>query len=255
MKPRVEGLWNLHEVFVNVGVQLDFFVLFSSFCGLVGQWGQANYAASNTFLDAFVQFRHGLGLSASAIDIGAIEDVGYVSQSPAVLDHFKSLHSLTLTEQELLDSVELAIKRSKPSQGFCGAFTNPSIFGIGLRSFKPLDDPSCRLIWKRDVRFSIYRNLEQKAKAVEASQGGGLQSFYSMVDRDASYLLGPAALQMLALEIGKVLFGYLLRAEEDIRVDVKLDDLGIDSLVAIELKNWCRQHLNFETSVMTIMKW
>lgn len=222
---------------------------------MVGQWGQANYAASNTFLDSFVQFRHSLGLSASAIDIGAIEDVGYVSQSPAVLEHFKSLHSLTLTEQELLDSVELAIKRLKPSQSFAGAFTNPPTFGIGLRSFKLLDDPACRLIWKRDIRFSIYRNLEQKVKAVEPSQGGGLQSFYSMVDRDASCLLDPAALQTLALEIGKDLSGYLLRAEEDIRVNVKLDSLGIDSLVAIELRNWCRQRLNFETSVMTIMKW
>lgn len=160
--------------------------------------GQGKYAASNRCLDSFVQFRHGLELSASAIDIGAIEDVGYVSQSPTVLEHFKTLHFLTLSEQELLESVELAIEHSKPCQSFGGAFPNPFAFGIGLRSFKLLHESACRLIWKRDIRFAIYRNLEQKVKTVEASQGGGLQSFYSIVDRDASYLLDPAALQMLA---------------------------------------------------------
>lgn len=50
-------------------------VIFSSYSGLVGQLGQSNYASANTFLDAFVQYRHANGLPASVHDIGVIEDV------------------------------------------------------------------------------------------------------------------------------------------------------------------------------------
>ena len=65
IRPEVEGTWNLHNL---VPKDLDFFVL-SSTCGLLGHYGQANYASANTFLDAFVQYRQNLGLPASVMDI------------------------------------------------------------------------------------------------------------------------------------------------------------------------------------------
>lgn len=43
VQPKVLGTWNLH--YASLGLDLDFFLLFSSWSGLVGQWGQANYAA------------------------------------------------------------------------------------------------------------------------------------------------------------------------------------------------------------------
>jgi hypothetical protein len=86
--PKIQGTWNLHEAFASQF--LDFFVLFSSFSGLLGHWGQANYASANTFLDAFAQYRHGKGLPASVLDISIIEDVGWVSQEPAHLDQLKA---------------------------------------------------------------------------------------------------------------------------------------------------------------------
>jgi hypothetical protein len=73
IKPKVDGTWNLHEA--TKSSPLDFMVLFSSFSGIMGQRGQANYASANTFLDAFVQYRHANGLPASVLDIGPIEDV------------------------------------------------------------------------------------------------------------------------------------------------------------------------------------
>ena len=54
VSPKVQGTWNLHDETLAAGVQLDFFVLFSSMSGTFGQAGQANYAGANTFLDAFV---------------------------------------------------------------------------------------------------------------------------------------------------------------------------------------------------------
>lgn len=50
--PKVQGTWNLHNA--TLKADLDFFLLFRSLSGSVGQPGQANYASANTFLDAFV---------------------------------------------------------------------------------------------------------------------------------------------------------------------------------------------------------
>ena len=47
--------------------------------GIVGNWGQAAYAASNTFMDAFAKYRSSQGLPASTSDIGVVAWVGYVA--------------------------------------------------------------------------------------------------------------------------------------------------------------------------------
>ncbi len=55
--------------------------LFGSLCGMNGQWDHTNYASGNTFLEALVQYHHSYGLPASVFDMGAMEDVGYLSQN------------------------------------------------------------------------------------------------------------------------------------------------------------------------------
>jgi NAD(P)-dependent dehydrogenase (short-subunit alcohol dehydrogenase family) len=80
--PKVQGTWNLHQA--TLSCPLDFFVCFSSVSGVIGQPGQANYAAGNTFLDAFVQYRRSQNLPASSIDIGAMEDAGYLAENKAI---------------------------------------------------------------------------------------------------------------------------------------------------------------------------
>jgi len=113
MSLRVEGTWNLHRALMPE--PLDFFVLFSSLSGIVGQWGQANYAAANTFLDAFAQYRHENGLRASVLDIGMAMDVGYFSQNKVALDNFVASAVHGLREQDFLDSLYPMIAGSTAS--------------------------------------------------------------------------------------------------------------------------------------------
>ena len=112
--PKVQGTWNLHNALTKQEEPLDFFFLFSSVSGTAGQIGQANYAAGNTFMDAFVQYRHSLGLPASTLDIGIMEDVGFLAREKHLLDALKATSLHTLHEQDLLDSLELMIARSYP---------------------------------------------------------------------------------------------------------------------------------------------
>ncbi|MGH8908050.1 MAG: SDR family oxidoreductase, partial [Egibacteraceae bacterium] len=78
MTPKVLGTWNLHEQ--TLDEPLDFFVLFSSVASVVGNPGQGNYAAANTFLDSFAAFRVAQGLPALTVNWGVIADVGYVAR-------------------------------------------------------------------------------------------------------------------------------------------------------------------------------
>ncbi len=78
MAPKVRGTWNLHEV--TAGKPLDFFVCFSSAAAIIGSGGQANYAAANAFMDAFVHARRRQGLHGLSVNWGAWGEVGMAAK-------------------------------------------------------------------------------------------------------------------------------------------------------------------------------
>ncbi|EAW17483.1 putative polyketide synthase, partial [Aspergillus fischeri NRRL 181] len=263
IRPKVDGTWNLHNAVPND--ELDFFVLFSSVCGMVGYYGQANYAAANTFLDAFVQYRHERGLRASVMDIGAVNDVGYISRTPAAKDAMLASAGRLITEQDFLDTLQLTIARSSqapisspaasPQSGTTGLqFQNPSQVTQALECRLPIMHPQNNIIWKRDPRMSIYRNIETVAGDNEATTSG-IKPFLSTVNADPSQLDQPAAAEFLAGEVRDRVATFLMRREDEEPLDLglTLSAAGVDSLVAIEVRNWWKQNLGVEVSVLELM--
>ncbi|WP_026311434.1 type I polyketide synthase [Parafrankia elaeagni] len=72
--PKTLGAWRLHEA--TVGVGLDWLVLYSSMASLLGNPGQAAYAAANSWLDAFADWRSARGLATTVVNWGPWAEVG-----------------------------------------------------------------------------------------------------------------------------------------------------------------------------------
>jgi len=81
LAPKVLGAWNLHQS--TLSLQLDFFVLFSAAATLIGSPGQGNYAAANAFMDALAHHRRSRGLTALSINWGAWAEKGMASRLTA----------------------------------------------------------------------------------------------------------------------------------------------------------------------------
>lgn len=249
--PKIKGTWNLHEAFASQS--LDFFMLFSSFSGLLGHWGQANYAAAKTFLDAFAQYRHGLGLPTSVLDISIIEDVGWVSQEPQL----KATAAYSLKEQHLLGSLELVIIKSAPqtweTKSPMDSYMNTSQIDLGMRMTMPIAADTNRCICKRGIRIGLYRNLENSGVDDAGTGNEGLREFLTGVAANPESLKESSSISFLANQIGSTLFSYLMPPIEELDVKQPLSAVGLDSLVAIKLRNWSRQRRGVELSVLEIL--
>jgi aryl carrier-like protein len=260
--PKVQGTFILHEALKNSPI--DWFVLFSSFSGIIGQWNQANYAAANTFLDAFVQYRHRLGLPASVLDLGVVEDHGYMSRSAELTANFKNWGAQTVQEQDLLDAVQLSIESSMPSPtkkdtsktSFLDSveYVERSQLILGLKTSKRLSDPSTRVRWRRDRRMSIYHNDSYTdVQSENRADYAELEALLKNVSDDPTILANDQNVRILIHAIGLKICDLMLLSPEDLDTSASLADVGVDSLIVMEIRSWWKSTFRFSVSTLEFL--
>lgn len=261
LRPKMQGTWNLHHALPK---NLDFFVLFGSISGTLASYGQANYAAGNSFLDSFVRFRHGLGQAASVIDIAAIGDIGYVAETKDVAERIGRAFGRLGTEQEFLDTLQLTMLRSKPEGSprtgpqeahETSSFAEMSQIVMHNNMNPRLSDPSNTSPWRRDARIAIYRNTEEAPPSTSGQNSKKMGLFLVSLTTDPEKLDEPETPALFAQEIARRVSAFLMKEEADDAVldtSQTLAGMGADSLVAIEIRNWWKQTFGTEISILEL---
>lgn len=236
---KVEGTWNLHHVLADT--PLDFFVALSSVAGVIGNRGQAAYSAANVFLDEFMEYRRAQGLPGTTIDLTAVSDAGYLADVDAkrLQEVLKNIGSDTMDEGEVLALLGAAITGdlSKSCSGQC-------ITGLSLNG--TLDH-----FWAQDAKFSV---LYETAKEHHGSGAGGyggpsVPLNVRLHNADSKEAALHICYDALAAKLAQVLVISL----EDMDPSITVASLGLDSLVAIEIRNWIAREANANVQVLELL--
>ncbi|RAK81607.1 putative polyketide synthase [Aspergillus fijiensis CBS 313.89] len=241
LKPKVDGSKHLDEVFADT--PLDFFVLLSSCGATIGTQGQSNYHAANMFMSALAAQRRERGLAASVVHIGFVTDVGYTTrQERAIWEIFARLQFKFISEMDVHHAFAEAIISGRPDSH------RPCEVGVGM---DPLTEPlpaGHKPAWTSDPRFSHYLPSTNVRNEVVARSGqDDLKERFREVSTEAE-----------AVELAQDAFSAKLETmmqlpAGSVSVQVSLIELGIDSLVAVEIRTWFLRELGADIPVLKIL--
>ncbi|XP_027129772.1 uncharacterized protein LOC104937073 [Larimichthys crocea] len=115
-KPKVNGALNLHSATQHC--QLDYFVCYSSISAFLGNASQTNYAAANTFLDMFCQYRRSLGLPGQSINWGAL-NLGLLLNKEHFQRFLEAKGMMVMDVAEIHKGLEECLVLNRPQQAVC----------------------------------------------------------------------------------------------------------------------------------------
>ncbi|MDJ0574306.1 MAG: amino acid adenylation domain-containing protein [Xenococcaceae cyanobacterium MO_234.B1] len=217
MAPKVQGAWNLHSL--TLDSPLDFFILFASSASLLGSAGQANHSAANAFLDALAAYRRAQGLPATTINWGPWGEIGAAARLPEVIERLNQFGIGTIDSQEGIQVLEQAFSKQPVQIG---------VVPIDWSQFRQQQWASAPL-FNDLVAASGESNQQQVAV-------GFLHKLETAPVNDRYALLMAGVRSQIARTLG-------LEDSEKIEPGQRLIDLGLDSLMAIELKNYLQSSL------------
>ena len=240
---KVQGTWNLHNVALEENRPLDFFTMLSSISGVVGQKGQANYAAANVFLDNFAAYRQRLGLAACCVDLGAIEDVGYMSEHTDLLVALDTAAWTRINEPLFHKIVRFSIIQQV-------APINKSSSSQLITSIAIPQQENSQLL--RDARFGgLYFGGSASDKGDNGSEDGSKENkaLFLMLKSGAA---DPQVVIDTVTDVVNKQFMKTLRLSEPMEPGKPLSSYGLDSLAAVEFRNWVRMELKAELTTLDI---
>lgn len=203
--PKVAGSWWLHTA--TADLDLDWWMTFSSASSLLGTPGQGAYAAANAWVDGLVDYRRSLGLPAVGINWGPWAEVGRAQ-------FLAGLGISMITATEGLAAMELALAADRSHTG---------VFSLDARQWFQS--------FPATEKSSLFARLAESV-TVETTEARDQGRIRAELDAAAPEERPARLASAIADEIRSV-----LRSTEPLSHDQAMESLGLDSLMALELRN------------------
>lgn len=226
LEPKLQGAWNLHQA--SLSLPLEYFVLYSSITTVIGNPGQANYVAANAGLEGLVAMRRQQNLPASFVGWGPIADAGYLTRNETVRD--------SLGQRLGKPPLEAAAALNELTSILSGQHSRV----IGNFEWSTL---SRLLPSNTSERFMLLNRNLKKTGLVE-DEGSIQELIAGKTTEETLEIIS----KMVAGEVAQILAVNAERIDHG-RV---LHDLGLDSLMAVELAMGLEQRFGIQLPVMML---
>ncbi|KAL8801632.1 MAG: hypothetical protein Q9182_004317 [Xanthomendoza sp. 2 TL-2023] len=247
LAPKIDGTNNLDEIFYND--ELDFFVLFSSAACVFGNAGQANYSAANGYINSFARKRRNRGLAASAVEIGQVAGIGYVvNASQTVKDQLTKLGMTPISEPDYHQMLAETIRAGFPTQYDQEAMAD-AVVSTGVRKY--LEHEQLQGPWMYNSRF--WHRIIKTEDITTETEGQNKKTLLPVRERLAGAASKDRVIEILIECFSAKLQTILQMADSKIEIDTPLVELGVDSLVAVEVRSWFLKELKVEISVLKVV--
>ena len=231
LAPKLAGTWNLHTQ--TAGRPLDHFIMFSSLSSVFGHAGQGNYAAANAFLDAMAWYRRASGLPALTVNWGYVGEVGYLARRSELGERLERQGVLSFNVREALALLEKAMQRQH---------VQVSVMRVEWSRWRGLG-----------VTGRISPRFAHLCGHADAGQVPAVNA--ALPGRDTILAADPEGRPELVGALLRDKIARVLGTSPDrLDGDTPLLQLGIDSLMAVEMRNWLEGELQVDLPIVELMR-
>ncbi|KAL2865305.1 type I polyketide synthase [Aspergillus lucknowensis] len=253
MRSKVQTSWNLHRL---LPLKLDFFILLSSLLGVTGQMASSNYAAGCTFQDTLARYRAAHGQKAISLDLGWMRDAGIIAETAA----FQRQRHAT-DDMQPIESRELLALLDMCLHPHCSVWKTPQhasgqvLFGLRtpadiLRERKGPPPPHFEQPFFAQFAHPSREEANSSGPNSKAGVAGSNIDVASLFRQSTDpQARAGIAFRALAAKLARA----MSISPEDVEPNKTLAAYGVDSLLAVELRNWIMREFEAPVAIFDIM--
>ena len=220
--PKVDGTRNLHEALK--GHDPDFFVMLSSLTNIIGLKGQANYAAGNGFQDYLANCQRNSNTQYISLNLGMIEDSDVIVLHPERIPGLLRAGCVPIKVAQFLSLLEYTLSpQARHDQ------VKQIVIGVDRMSISQQED----LFTLKNPMFSAMPYISEDRKQIE-----GLKIIKRVEQLIAEAVSEDEISNIILFSISKKIAALMAVDREELNMEIPIAALGLDSLIAVELKNW-----------------
>lgn len=258
LRPKMQGAIALHKALADTPV--DFFLMTSSISAVLGNPGQANYCAGNSYLDFLALHRRKRGLAGCSIALPMIEDVGVVAENSSIANSLSRKIPFGIDEREMLESFEAGIIQGAPSSS---SSTNDALHLGDVQLVLGLEPEAMLLamdgmdisdaFWHKDPRLtSICAALEALTSSTANQNSAGAGASASFMTMLAGFPENEVLHAITTHIVGRAARILGLQTEKFKVKGVSVANHGADSMIGVELQSWLFKEFGAQVSVQVL---